>query len=342
MLLVALSLAIGLVAMWRSGSLRANALPTSSGAERFGIRIFSGDAWHPLPDRLPERLVVLVHGLDEPGDLWVDLAPALAEVEVPTARFDYPNDQAVVLSSGLLGVWLGRLRQRGTIQVALVAHSMGGLVAREYLTNPAHRYRRELRHGRVPRIRSLVMVATPNQGSPMARFRLVSEIREQWHRFLRGEGDLAGILAQGDGQAGHDLLPGSDFLLQLNQREVPADVRLAIVAGLVSPLAEEDVAGSAERWRQKLPGLMHGPIDQFERQTADLLGGLGDGVVSLASTRLPGVEDHSTVRGNHISILRGGGNPPPAVPLVLDRVERTWPGHYPKLSNLSAEQETKP
>ncbi|MDX9979125.1 MAG: alpha/beta fold hydrolase [Lentisphaeria bacterium] len=337
LLLILLMLGAALALRWHSGTLTAAAtLPTAPqpAEDRFGIRLAADGAWIPLPDKLPERLVLLVHGLDEPGDLWQDLAPVLEGAEVPTARFDYPNDQAIPLSATLLGTWLARLRQRGTTQVAIVAHSMGGLVCREYLTNPAFGYRKNLREGTVPRIRTLIMVGTPNQGAPMARFRLVAEAREQWHRFLRGEGDLPGILANGDGQAGRDLLPGSEFLLALNSRELPADVRFAIVAGLVSPLAEDELAAAKETWRRKLPGLLHGPIDQIEGQVTDVLGGLGDGVVSLAATRLPGVEDHTTVRGNHIAILRGGGNPPPAVPIVLDRVERTWPGRYPKLAEL--------
>jgi hypothetical protein len=218
---------------------------------------------------------------------------------------------------------------------------MGGLVSREYLTNPVYGYRDSLREGAVPRIRALVMVGTPNHGSPMARFRMVAEAREQWHRFLRGEGDLPGILANGDGQAGRDLLPGSEFLVALNQRELPGDVRFAIVAGLVSPLPENERAAATELWRRRLPGLLQGPIDQIEGQVMDVVNGLGDGVVSLDSTRLPGVEDHTTVRGNHIAILCGGGSPPPAVPIILERVERTWPGRYPKLSAPLPNQQGK-
>lgn len=333
LLLVVLMLCAALTLRWHSSTLVA-AAPQPTAEERFGVRLFADHAWSPLPEKLPERLVLLVHGLDEPGNLWQDLAPALHGAEVPTAQFDYPNDQAVPLSSTLLGTWLGRLRQRGTTQIVIVAHSMGGLVSREYLTNPAFGYRKNLREGAVPRIRTLIMVGTPNQGAPMARFRLVAEAREQWHRFLRGEGDLPGILANGDGQAGRDLLPGSEFLLALNDRELPADVRFAIVAGLVSPLPEDELAAAKEAWHRKLPGLLHGPIDQIEGQVTDVLSDLGDGVVSLAATRLPGVEDHTIVRGNHIAILRGGGNPPPAVPIVLDRVERTWPGRYPKLAEI--------
>ena len=36
--------------------------------------------------------VVLAHGLDEPGNLWADLGPALAENGFNVLEFRYPND----------------------------------------------------------------------------------------------------------------------------------------------------------------------------------------------------------------------------------------------------------
>lgn len=345
-----LLLIVTLATMWFTGVLgaaegpaRTQAAPVAK-AERFGVRCYADGSWQPLPAALPERLVLLVHGLDEPGELWRDLAPALTEAGMPAARFDYPNDQGAVQSGALFGSWLPRLRQRGTKQIVIVGHSMGGLVSREYLTDPALDYRKRLQDGSVPRIRTLIMVGTPNQGSPMARFRLVAELREQWTRFLRGDGELLGAMADGDGEAGQDLLPGSEFLIGLNARELPRDVRFAIVAGIVSPLGEEDLANAASHWQQSLPGFLHGSVGQVERQLAEVANGMGDGVVSVASTRLPGVDDHTAVRGNHISMLQGDGKPhhelPPAVPIILDRVRQTWPGRFPTIDPPN--QETKP
>jgi pimeloyl-ACP methyl ester carboxylesterase len=342
-----LALLVSLLFVWFQGGLDAAETQQAkrpARLERFGIKELGEKGWRALPDRLPERLVLLVHGLDEPGDLWRDLAPALRRADVPTARFDYPNDQGVAISSTLLGTWLPKLRQRGTKQLLIVAHSMGGLVAREYLTNPVDDYRKRLRKGEVPRIRTLVMVGTPNHGSPMARFRVVAELREQWSRLLRGDGELLAAMEDGDGEAGTDLLPNSAFLQQLNARPLPLDVRFAIIAGIVSPLARKDLEDAAKRWQSGLPGFMHGAVDQVEEQLADVADGMGDGVVSLASTRLPGVDDQVAVRGNHISMIRGTGKvgreSPPSVPIILARVQRTWPGRFPKLD--VANQEDKP
>ncbi|MBT3289065.1 MAG: alpha/beta fold hydrolase [Victivallales bacterium] len=340
LLIAVLALALAGAAVWLGGGSQPGGKGASAPGQResggrFGITCYAGGSWQPLAEALPERLVLLVHGLDEPGDLWRNLAPALQDAGVPVARFDYPNDQAVTHSSTLLGSWLVRLRQRGVKQVVLVAHSMGGLVSREYLMNPVYSYRRNLRPGRVPRVRTLVMVAPPNHGSPMARFRFLAEAREQWSRLLRGDGELLGALADGDGQAAKDLLPGSELLSALNARELPRDVRFAIVAGIVSPLTEEDLAQAAARWRKGLPAMLQGTVGQIEKQLAEVANGVGDGVVSLASTRLAGVDDHVAVPGNHISMIAGplvaGRAPPPAVPITLDRVRCTWPARFPDL-----------
>ena len=45
------------------------------------------------------KWVFLAHGLDEPGNLWADLAPALAKEGFRVFEFRYPNDQPVHESS---------------------------------------------------------------------------------------------------------------------------------------------------------------------------------------------------------------------------------------------------
>ena len=58
--------------------------------------------------------------------------------------------------------------------------------------------------------------------------------------------------------------------------------------------------------------------------------GLGDGLVTVESTRLDGV-DHRTVRGTHLSMIRNiteaSDRVPPAVPLVIESLGRVFSGH---------------
>src|SRR5690606_22566445 len=63
------------------------------------------EAWIPVADAAgpaTDRVVLLVHGLDEPGDIWDDLTPALHEAGHTVVRFNYPNDQDPALSADAL------------------------------------------------------------------------------------------------------------------------------------------------------------------------------------------------------------------------------------------------
>ena len=175
----------------------------------------------------------------------------------------------------------------GAGRIVIVAHSMGGLVAREMLTSPEIAYVTAARDGQVPVVTDLVMVATPHHGSEMARFRLLTEARELWVNSVQGGESLLRAIVDGAGEAKLDLLPGSDFLQRLNDRPHPDGVRMVNVAGT---------------------------IGQWE----------SDGLVSLASTQLEGVEHH-TVAGTHMTLIRNldqsSESVPPAVGLIVDYLE---------------------
>ena len=89
-----------------------------------------------LPAELPadNRLVVLIHGLDSNCDYWEDLTPLLVNEGYAVAPLAYPNDQPLADSAELLGREIAQLRQRQpAIKLDIVAHSMGGIIARSYL-----------------------------------------------------------------------------------------------------------------------------------------------------------------------------------------------------------------
>ena len=64
------------------------------------------DGWHGLHQRAAgdadSLQVVLIHGLDEPGDIWDDLVPALHTAGFDVWEFRYPNDQGVDRSAEYL------------------------------------------------------------------------------------------------------------------------------------------------------------------------------------------------------------------------------------------------
>lgn len=309
-------------------------LGSGQGAVRIGDH-----EWIPLGSAAPARVVLLVHGLDEPGSIWDDLTPALRDAGHAVARFDYPNDQPIAESAALLGAALRDLRARGVRQVDVVGHSMGGLIARDVLTRPGLYAGKAAGHDDLPDVPRLVTVGTPNAGSPWAKLRAVAEIREQVERFFsdpaRDWRGLLGYLGDGMGEAGDDLLPGSAYLGDLNARALPRGVAITIIAGRMAPVQNEDLAWLADSWLlRQLVG--REDAEKVAQGIHDLSTQLGDGVVPVASTPLRGVDDVVLLEGaNHRTMLRAsrlingarglvGEAPtsPEAIPVILDRLAR--------------------
>lgn len=283
------------------------AFPTQAAAAqaRYGLsRLY--------PARSGNLEVVLVHGLDDPGKVWMNLAPALNAAGYGVSQMTYPNDQPVHDSAALLHASLRPLSRDGVDQVAIVAHSMGGLVTREMLTNPV--FACGSAHCRIPRVRQLIMIGTPNHGSSLARFRGLGELREQFARILAGEAGWLDWIFDGAGEAGIDITPGSPFLTALNERPPPRGTAMDVIAGVI---ADEQAQAMDRLIAESISGE---PSDPTLR-VAPLAERLGDGLVSLASARLPGVPLHR-VQGNHLSIIRNlaadDDREPPAIPIVLD------------------------
>ncbi|NLZ62218.1 MAG: hypothetical protein GX902_00270 [Lentisphaerae bacterium] len=260
----------------------------AQGQADFGWRIYAPAAgWQELPAELPvQPLAVLMQGLDDTGKVWMNLAPVLTADGFAVLELRYPNDQAIHFSAEYLKQNLLELQSRGATEFALVTHSMGGLIARDLLTAPDLAYLALSRSGQAPRCQRLIMVAPPNHGSQLAHLRLASEIREHAYKVWTGQGTLLGPFLDGQGQAGKDLLPGSPFLKLLNQRRLPPELPVTIIAGLLNDDAPQ----------------------------------LGDGAVSLEATKLAEVSDFHVFTASHLFLIRNispeSNRVPPAVPLI--------------------------
>ena len=272
--------------------------------QRFGLRRYEpGAGWRDLADSpRPGRAVLLVHGLDEPGGIWRELAPALHAQGHAVMQIEYPNDQPIDASAAFLLAQLRELRAAGVERVDLVTHSMGGLVARDALTREQGYGGAAAGHAELPDVARLVMVAPPNHGSRWASLRGLLEVREQAAAMLDGRWQPEELVVHGRGEAGDDLLPGSAYLGRLNGRALPRGLDMTIIAG---------------RW---LPERVLG-----RRVDPRLRDALGDGVVSLASTRLSGAGRrvrHVVLAGNHRGLLTGVGGVggAAAVPAVVDHL----------------------
>lgn len=296
--------------------------------------------WEALTADAPARpgaaVVLLVHGLDEPGPIWDELAPHLLDRGASVVRFDYPNDQAIAASAAQLLDALRDLRSRGVERVQIVAHSMGGLLARDALTrDDGYAGDASMRDG-LPAVTSLIMVGTPNKGSHLARFQPVAEAREHALRATRGnptEGaGLVGSSRDGGGEAARDLAVGSEFLRALNARPLPVGLRITTISGTLSPAAAcEYLRTDAQPQWARLIGEERAAA--LIAQSCAAVETLGDGMVPESSTRLDGVSDHVELAADHRSLLkrwtivvrldelRGRETPPAAaIPVILDRL----------------------
>lgn len=282
---------------------------------------------------VPNQVVVLVHGLDDPGWVFKDLLGPLRTAGHEPVELIYPNDGPIADATGRLALALASLRSIGVDQVSIIAHSMGGLVTRDVLTR-AEYYAGDARGGDIyPAVERFVMCGTPNLGSRAAHIRWLAEAREHVTRSLSGRGHVLGGLRDGRGEAGRDLLPDSAFLADLNARALPEYVVMTCIIAHATPVGPDraDRAAIAVRntftdvrgpkwWRRLLGGL--GNVIAVSIDTS--VESLGDGVVTLASARLTGVPDVVIVAANHATMLAKllpfGDGVPPAIPVVLDRL----------------------
>ncbi len=316
----------------RSAAERAFPNQAEEAAKSYGLTFLgNGSSESPGPSAEPPEpdpaapSVLLIHGLDDPGKVWRNLVPVLLDEGVNLWQIRYPNDQPLMESSWFLAEQMPRLREWGVDEITIVAHSMGGLISREMLTNPEMAYAEKIRAGEVPRVAGLVMLATPNQGSELARFRLFGEFRQQWIDLLEGRGQLLGGILDGAGEAKLDLLPGSQFLTALNARPHPEGVQMLSIAGDVSPWAGMNFEHPADHAPGSPPAAGQQVLMDLGVLLKSMSDGSGDGLVSVRSTRLDGIP-HRTVRGTHLTVIRnltkGSSRVPPAIPLITEFLEQ--------------------
>ena len=173
------------------------------------------------------------------------------------------------------------------------------------------------------------MVAPPNAGSRWAHLRVLLSVEENFHlRQHDPDWNWTWMITEGMGEAGSDLLPGSDFLQKLNSRSRCPGVSYTIIAGNKSSAqrVQGDVVQRVSSWIPRQTRALWGFRNCYTGLTkkADRLHnetGLGDGPVSLDSSRLSGVTDYVVLPADHVSLyLPVDGHPPAAWPVIRDRL----------------------
>jgi pimeloyl-ACP methyl ester carboxylesterase len=274
------------------------------------------------PNDAGRPTVCLVHGLNSSSGGFVHMFDDLEDAGYGLVVFDYPFNQRLDDSCAqFLAEWRRFRTDAGeTRPWAILAHSMGALVARSYVEGD-DRANRD--------IASLIMVAPVNQGAHVARLQPVYQTLSSL--FAINSKRTTHALAQlsdGIGQAAEDLLPGSAFLRRLNGRARSAGVPYHILAGDGGLISRE--VGQQARARLDAASRDAGLFGVFTslagREVGPLLeeltDGSGDGCVAVERTRLAGVDDHVTIRANHAELIRApllfaDDGPVPCMPQVL-------------------------
>jgi pimeloyl-ACP methyl ester carboxylesterase len=266
------------------------------------------------------RMIVLVHGLDCNRSNWAPMADMLTREGYQIAYFTYPSDGPIETSVNMLAKEVNTLHHDyPKMPLSIIAHSMGGLVARAYIEGPD--YSANIDH--------LIMLGTPNQGSRWAAYRMALEVREHYGLWKsEPKWRLSWMITDGLGEAGRDLKPKSHFLTDLNARPRNSSVHYTIIAGdqnAARTIEADTLDGTAniipQRARswwglRQINTSLHNAA-QSTRETC----GKSDGPVTLASTRLQGVSDHVIVHADHMNMyIPTGPTPPPAWATIRDRL----------------------
>lgn len=159
------------------------------------------------------RPVILLHGLFHNRAVWFLMKQRLEQCGIPVVTVNLPPFEMVeTLGRKISATVEEALVTYDAEQVDIVGHSMGGLLARYYI---------EIMGGD-KRVNRCVLLGTPNSGSKLAPFAL--------------------------SPMGRDLMPGSDFLNELNALPLSSSVSYTTVFSqhdnLVIPASSAELPGA--------------------------------------------------------------------------------------------------
>ncbi len=206
-------------------------------------------------------------------------------------------------AAGFARDWAAFRRQKGdNLPWAIVAHSMGALLARSLVEDDA-----SWGHD----VSSLILIAPVNQGSNLAKVQTVLQLMNGLQSIKEKKTSRAMMhLSDGLGQAAQDMLPGSAFLANLNRRARRNGLPYHIIAGDSGFLTREargqiEARVNALNRSSGLFGrLTQAATTDLPEILDELTDGTGDGGVAVKRTRLEGVAEPVILHANHAELIR--------------------------------------
>ena len=256
-----------------------------------------------------KHIVLLVHGFNSSTSRMNNLAKAIEkdlrkkDSGVEVACFDYASHDGVSLAAKSLEASLQTIIDKNPdCSISLVTHSLGGVVSRVMIERDGFA---------MSQLKRLIMIAPPNHGTQLASLpsgnasfdSLLAKIdRIDIRKALQSVVSTTNIAVE-------DVKPGSKCLQELNTRKRNASVDYSIILGDVGILSASE-AKLLRQFAKKLRGaeiVGSGANDLnsiLETLPLELITGKGDGVVSVESGKLSGVDDTIVMSFKHNELLR--------------------------------------
>jgi pimeloyl-ACP methyl ester carboxylesterase len=246
----------------------------------------------------------LVHGLNSSSGGFRHMIPQLEEAGYGIVTYDYAFNRGLAEScASFARDWAAFRREvRDDRRWAIVAHSMGALVARSLIEDD---------RSWAGDVSSLILIAPVNRGSHLSRAQTVYQLVNGL-KAINGKNTAKAMLSLSDGlgQAAKDLLPGSAFLQSLNARPRREGVAYHILAGDTGFLTRaarhqlDERIGLVARNSGIFGQLTRAAASDLPQLLDELTDGTGDGCVAVDRTRLAGVTDHVIIHANHAELIR--------------------------------------
>ena len=263
---------------------------------------------HALPSFRPNDpsrpTICLVHGLNSSSGGFVHMIPWLEEAGYGIVIYDYPFNRRIADSCAAFARdWAAFRRQTGDrLPWAIVAHSMGALLSRSLVEDDATW---------ASDVSSLILIAPVNQGSNLAKVQTVLQMMNGLQSINEKKTSRAMMhLSDGLGQAAQDMLPGSQFLTNLNRRPRRKGVSYHIIAGdsgfltAEARLQIEARLDALNRNAGLFGRLTQAATTDIPEILNELTDGTGDGGVAVKRTRLEGVAEPVILHANHAELIR--------------------------------------
>ena len=214
----------------------------------------------------------------------VDCDRSCGKTDTGTAAVSYDDEQSIAESARQLSAITDELfagEDRNRPKIALVGHSMGGLVAREWTEN------KELKSDRIS---TLITIASPHGGSNWATMPPLLDL--VWKGDFDKTDFVDVVLHQPSAAGLRDLIPGSKQLRTMASRPRRVDVKYTTIVGTGSPVSDSQTEKLSEilrsiDGRSRVFRLIRPRVQPLVDGLDELVRGKGDGVVRA---------DHATNR----------------------------------------------